>query len=197
MLHALIFSTLMQAYANPAAVAVDFLTAYLKQGDSASALGGARRLRRFMTAHLIKVLDNAIACQKDWHRQPPKRSTDKPPFVDCCVFASNAEGIPTSFSLGPIVRERDGRYRVTINYEYKDPPGTYSDPKIPLEKWSWRDALLVAKTRHGYEVDDFLFVHDASNELAKGPPTLLSATFSECRGPLWVGEKRSPTIGGD
>jgi hypothetical protein len=189
MIPALILSASMQVYASPAAVAKDFLAAYLKQGNPIAALDGALSLRRFMTAHLVKILEDAIACQKDWDRQQPKGSTDKPPFVDCCVFASNPEGIPTAFSLGPITLEPDARYRVMVNYEYKDPPGTYSDPKIPLEKWSWRDALLVAKTRRGYRVDDFVFFGDRPDEQRAMSPTLLSATFSGCRGDHWVGEK--------
>jgi hypothetical protein len=186
MLISLLLALMMaQDNSEPRAVATNFLTAYLRQDKNVEDLERARSLRRFLSPRLIKVLDDAAACQTDWVRQQPKNSTDKPPFVDCCLFASNPDGIPTSFSLGPIQRENDGRYLVTINYEYKEGPGTYLDPAIKLQTYTWKDALLVVKTKDGYKIDDFLFLKNSKGK----PPPRLSASFKECRGTRWVGMK--------
>jgi hypothetical protein len=176
---------LAQDITGPRDVAANFLTAYLRQNKSVGTLEGTRALNRFMSKRLIRILDDATACQKDWFRQQPKDTTDKPPFVDCCLFASSPEGMPTSFSLGPISNERDGRTRVAINYEYKEGPGTYQNSTIPLQTYHWRDALLLVNTGEGYKVDDFLFLRGLPEE----QPTRLSAIFDRCRGPRYVGGK--------
>jgi hypothetical protein len=130
------------------------------------------------------VLEDAAACQGDWIRQQAKGSTDKPPFVDCCLFASSPEGIPTHFELGPTERLVAGRYKVFIDFTYADPPGTYSDPTIPLETTHWRDAAIVVQTDGKYLIDDFVFLRGSPEQ----PPDLLSDSFKGCRGRRWIGE---------
>jgi len=164
----------------------DFLAAYLKQDRGVSHLDGAVRLSAFLTPRLVGVLQDAIACGRDWARQQPADSTDKPPFVDCCIFASSPEGIPTDFKVGKLAHMPDGRIKVLVRYIYKDPPGTYLDPSVPLEEWSWTDAVIVQKVGQQYLVDDFLFLRGAPGEA----PLLLSKSFGDCRGPKWIGDSR-------
>jgi hypothetical protein len=172
-------SVVLGNQSDPKAVTRDFLSVYLKQGTDVGHLGGVRRVASFLTKRLLRVLDDAAACQRDWGHKQPRGSTDKPPFVDCCLFASSPEGVPTSFALGPTQRLPDGRHQIIVEYTYADPPGTYSDPTIPLQTAHWRDAVILTAAGGTYLIDDFVFLRDSS----KG--TLLSNSFERCRGRHW------------
>lgn len=169
--------------ATPENAARDFFNVYLKQDKSVGHLEGVGALAPFLSKRLLRVLADASACQADWSHQQPKGSTDKPPFVDCCLFASSPDGIPTAFRLGPTEPMPDHRYKIFIDFTYTDPPGTYSDVTIPLETGHWRDAVIVAGAGGRYWIDDFLFLRDSLREA----PTILSESFKGCRGRHWSG----------
>jgi hypothetical protein len=180
------FLTVALASASPPQTAArDFLRRYLKQDKAVGNFEGGRVLAPFLSARLRRVLDNASACELDWARQQPKGSTDKPPFVDCCLFASSPEGIPTSFELGPAERLPDIRHRVFVDFTYADSPGTYSDPTIRLQTSHWRDALVMVQAGGRYLVDDFIFLRDVPHR----PPLLLSESFQGCRERRWIGAR--------
>ena len=157
------------------------LKAYLKQGADVGHLEGARALAPFMTRRFRRILEEAAACQTDWERQQPKGSTDKPPFVDCCLFASSPEGIPSAFAIGDVEALPDGRQRVRVEYTWVDPPreGAAAAP----ETFRWTDAFLVALEDGAYLVDDFVFMRDVPDT----PPLVLSQSFEGCQGPRWTG----------
>jgi hypothetical protein len=159
---------------------------YVKQGEAVSNLDGLRILAPFLSQRLLGVLRDASACQRDWHRQQPKGSTDKPPFVDCCLFASSPEGVPAAFELGPTEPLPDHRYKICIDFTYKDRPGTYADPKIPLQTLRWRDAAIVALEAGRYKIDDFLFLRDSP----QSPALPLSKSFDGCRGRRWIEQQQ-------
>ena len=168
---------------TPEAAAQQLLTVYLKQDASVDHFDGVRALAPFLTRRLLRILGDAKACQRDWRRQQPKGSTDKPPFVDCCLLASSPEGIPTAFQLGSTESLSDHRYKVFVDFTYSERPGTYSDPKLPLETWSWRDAVIVASEGGRLLIDDFLFLRESP----RVPPLVLSDSFTGCRGSRWIG----------
>ena len=174
------------APAGPRDTVRTFLAAYLKQDVNVSHLQGAVNLSPFLSKRLVGVLRDAIACEMDWARQQPPDSTDKPPFVDCCTFASSPEGIPTSFKVGKVVSLSRARTKVLVRYTYKEAHGTYSDSSIPLKSWSWTDAVVLQKDGNRYVVDDFLYLRGSPGET----PSLLSESFEGCRGPKWVGFSR-------
>lgn len=168
MLTAVAYITLaLSGATTPEGAARAFLDVYLKQDDSVGPLGGVGPLTPFLSSRLRGVLADADACQADWIRQQPKGSTDKPPFADCCLFASSPDGIPTAFSLGPTERMPDHRHKVFVDFTHKDPSGTHS----------WRDALILARSGGRYQIDDFLFLGRS----------LLSESFRGCRGAHWSG----------
>lgn len=169
---------------TPEAVAKDFLTAYLKQSPSVENFKGAKALAPFLSTRLNKVLADAASCQADWERQQPKGSTDKPPFVDCCLFASSPEGLPTSFALATPQVLPDGRQRIAVTFTYAEAPGTYEDPEHKLESWNWVDSVVLASEGGRFVVDDFLYERDTP-----GVGQALSKSFNGCRGPKWVGER--------
>jgi hypothetical protein len=161
--------------------AVDAMVkAYLKQGADVGHLEGARALAPFMTRRFGRVLDEAAACQTDWVKQQPKGSTDKPPFVDCCLFASSPEGLPAAFSVGAAEVLPDGRQRVSVEYTWVNPPRVGGPPP---ESSRWTDAFLVAQEDGAWLVDDFVFMRDVPD----APPLVLSQSFEGCQGPRWTG----------
>jgi hypothetical protein len=177
---------LAQEAGGPDAAAKDFLNAYM-QSKQTAVIEEAQSLHRFMSKRLNKILDDAAACQKDWSRQQPPGEVNKPPFVDCCLFASSPDGKPTSYNLGSISLLADGRYRAVVNFEYKDKLGAYLDKKHPLQTFRWQDALLIVKTSEGYKIDDFIYLRDSK----ANPPLRLSGIVAlhGCQGPHWIGPK--------
>ena len=124
----------------------------------------------FLSARLLRIVDDASACQRDWERQQPKGSTDKPPYVDCCLFFGIADGNPTSIRVGAAEAMPDGRTKVVVNCEQKS----------GRDDLRWRDAVIVKRENGRLAVDDFVYDLDRDN-------ALLSQSFSECRGRRWVG----------
>ena len=163
----LLFAVITSA-STPHALVQKFCAAYVKQHEYGLLEGKDRRtIAPFLTARLLRRLDDAHACQRDWFRHQPKDTTDKPPFVDCCLFSSVPDGMPTSFAVGAAEGMADGRTKVVINFA--------------REGIHWRDAAIVRKENGRYAIDDF--VYDLDRDAA-----LLSTSFKECRAGRWVGE---------
>jgi hypothetical protein len=111
-------------------------------------VGNAQRaLRPLLSKRLRQQLDDAVACQADWVRQQPKGSTDKPPFVECCLFTSSVDGMPTSFELGPIKVLRDGGYQIMVDFVRNE----------IADAIKWRDAVVVIKEGDHFALDDVIY----------------------------------------
>ncbi len=174
------------AATTPTVAVRQLLSRYLRQGVAADSVRGVQALAPFMTRRLRQVLDDARACNSDWKRQQPEGSDDKPPFfADCCLFASSSDGLPTSFRIGSSRALPDGRFEVSVEYTFKEGPGTYDDPSIPLGSWRWRDAFIVAREGSEYLVDDFVYLRDTP----RSPALFLSASFKGCQGRRWTGAR--------
>jgi hypothetical protein len=147
----------------------------LKQHSGGLFLEGRakRALDPLLSKRVRRLLDDAAACQEDWVRQQPKGSTDKPPFVDCCLFSGSADGMPTSFELGPTKVLPDGRYQTMVDFVRKE----------SADVIKWRDAVIVMKDGDHFAIDDVVFDADtASTDSGQ-----LSHSFQGCRGRHWVG----------
>jgi hypothetical protein len=150
-----------------------FCAAYLKQHEYGLLERKDRaELAPFLSVRLLRQLDDARACQRDWTRQQPKGSTDKPPFVDCCLFAGMPDGMPTSFAIGESEALPDGRTHVVVHYERK----------AGKDDIRWRDAAIVAKEHGRFVIDDWIYDLDRD-------ASLLSKSFGECEGRRWVGDR--------
>lgn len=104
-----------------------------------------RRMKPLLSKRLLAHLDSIHACVRDWARNQPPGSTDKPPGVDCCVFTASADWSPTSFQLRKAELIADGRTRVTVEYRFDS----------PYEHARWMVALYIVKEDRRYVVDDF------------------------------------------
>lgn len=151
-----------------------FYTVYIKQHSSGLfSRGSAKRaLNPLLSERLRQHLDDAAACQSDWIRQQPKGSTDKPPFVECCLFSSSPDGMPTSFVAGPTEILTDGRYRIVVDFVRKE----------VRDQIKWRDAVIVMKEGDHFALDDVVYDIEAASGQGR-----LSHSFRGCRGRRWVG----------
>lgn len=130
-----------------------------------------RRMQPLLSKRLLASLDNVRECGRDWARHQPPNSTDKPPFIDCCVFSDSAEWLPTSFMLQDSTLQTDGRRRITVEYRYD----------APQEHPRWHVALYIVKEGERYVVDDFEGGLDRSDHwfaTLEGP---------ECKEGKWAG----------
>jgi hypothetical protein len=152
-----------------------FCAVYVKQKEYGLLEGANRRaMASLLSKRLLRQLDDAQACQKDWFRQQPKGSTDKPPFVDCCLFSSVPDGMPTSYRVGRSQALPEGRYEVVIDYVRK----------TKTDDIRWRDAVIVHTEDGRFVIDDVIYDIDAA---PPRKPLLLSNEFTECRDGRWVG----------
>jgi hypothetical protein len=159
----------------PQTLVTRFYTVYIKEHSSGLFLqGNARRaLLPSLSKRLRQRLEDAVACQADWVRQQPKGSTDKPPFVDCCLFSGTADGMPTSFALGPTEVLPDGRHQIIVDFVRKETAGVIK----------WRDAAIVMQEGDRFAIDDVVYdVDPASRDRVR-----LSEMFQGCRGRRWIG----------
>jgi hypothetical protein len=137
------------AGSTPQTLASRFYTVYIKQHSSGLFLHGSakRTLDPLLSKRLRRLLDDAAACQADWVRQQPKESTDKPPFVDCCLFAGSPDGMPTSFELGPTKVLPAGEYQIIVAFVRKE----------TADVIKWRDAVIVIEEDDHFAVDDVVY----------------------------------------
>jgi hypothetical protein len=170
---------------RPETTVQEFLGLYLKQSVSTGNFEGARALGAHLTKRLRRVLEDAEACERDWARQQPRDLTLKPPFVDCCIFASPSEGLPTTFRLIGTEALPDGRQKVEVEYTIVDTPVPGGPPHSGPMSWHWRDAIVLTLVNDRYLVDDVIYLRHSPPH----PPDLLSSSFRGCRGRVWVGEK--------
>ena len=166
---------LAQTASPPHDLVTRFYSKYVKLDTSDSFFKGSakRVLFPFLTTRLRRVLDDAGACQADWVRQQPKGSTDKPPFVDGLFFSTMPDGLPTSFTLGPIEALPHGRYKVTVDFVRKE----------IADLITWRDIVIVAKDGDRFAIDDVVSDADSSTDGERR----LSESFDGCRGRRWIG----------
>jgi hypothetical protein len=156
-----------------AAVANSFCRVYLSEPGYALLEGKNRRqLSPYLSRTFLSNLDKASACERDWIRQQPKGSTDKPPFVDCCLFSSSNDWFPNVYTIEPARPLEDGRYEVPIEYRYR----------TSTEDHRWRVAVIVKREDGRYVVDDFVGDFDAPPR----KPWTLSKDWEGCRDGKWV-----------
>jgi hypothetical protein len=175
--------TFAQADARtPQAAVSQFYAAYIKHHSSGFFLQGSakRDLDPMLSKRLRQLLDAAAACQKDWIRQQPQGTTDKPPFVDCCLFSGVPDGMPTSFELGPTTMLPDGGYRIVVEFVRRE----------TADVIRWRDAVLVVRDGARFAIDDVVFDADS----ASTDTDRLSDSFRDCRDRRWIGGRLVPTI---
>jgi hypothetical protein len=132
-------------------------------------------LTPLITRSLSKHLANARACRKDWIRQQPRDTTDKPPLVDCCFFSSTPDGVPSGYTLRSAEEAvQGGRWTVVVDFELT----------IGGDTIRWTDAMIVKKERGAYRIDDVIYNF---GDGARGDAAHLRGEYDGCDGPRWIG----------
>jgi hypothetical protein len=152
-----------------------FCEVYVRQEEAVGLLesNGAAELQPFLSKRLLRLAADLRECQRDWGRQQPKGSTDKPPYVDCCLLSGIADGPPDHFSLGASQRLDDGRIRITVDYTLQ----------FAGETIRWSDAYIVAQQDKRWVIDDF--IGDVGSDHPGDP---LMQGDPSCRDGKWIGE---------
>jgi hypothetical protein len=152
-----------------------FCEVYVRQDEAVGLLesGGAAALQPFLSKRLLRKAADLRECQRDWGRQQPKGSTDKPPYVDCCLLSGIADGPPDDFSLGTSKRLDDGRVQVNVDYTLR----------AAGETIRWSDAYIVAQQDKRWVIDDF--IGDVASDYPSEP---LMQSYTDCRDGKWIGE---------
>jgi len=130
------------------------------------------RLKPLLSKRLLGTLDNVHNCGRDWAAHQPPGSTDKPPFVDCCVFSDSNDWNPTSFALIDSSPMPDGSRRVKVKYCYDS----------PTEHAQWYVAIYITEENGRFVVDDF----EGEADEAGSQPRLLSKVIWPCKAGRWT-----------
>lgn len=130
------------------------------------------RMRPLISKRLLLELVNTHDCGLDWASHQPANSTDKPPFVDCCVFSASADWSPTSFVIQKSEPLSDGRRRVTVEYRFDS----------AYEHGRWHIALYVTREDGRYVVDDF----EGGLDEPEADRWFVLSESPDCRAGKWV-----------
>ena len=133
--------------------------------------GGVREtFQPLLSRKLTAELDNIHNCGRDWASHQPPDSTDKPPFIDCCVFSGSSDWSPNSFAIQNSAPVSDGRRRVVIEYRYDS----------PSERSRWPVAVYVVGEEGRYVIDDF------EGGLGQRDSWFVTTGSPHCRDGKWI-----------
>jgi hypothetical protein len=139
-----------------------------------------------LNKRLVSQFDTAKACQDDWFSQNPGDShhhapQSAPPAVLKPEFAwleeflfsgTDEETAPAAVVVGGTKPQRDGSFRVNLQFVYADSPS------------HWRGAIIVRSEDGRFVVDDVLVFKENSTKIESRLSHILTLG---CDGPRWVG----------
>ena len=138
-----------------------------------------------LTGRLIRVLETADRCEQDYFRQHPQTDS-KPEFgwLEGGLFSGPDEmALPSDVRIvrtDTVARER---YRVLVQFTYRESFETYGRPPNPANTFRWRGEVMVEGHNGRFRVDDFRRLDERSGKRLQA----LSRSFLGCRGSQWVG----------
>ncbi len=143
-----------------------------------------------LTPRLVKVLETAQRCEADYFRQHPEPDL-KPEFgwLEDGLFSGFDEmALPSDARIMRTESVGRERYRVVVQFTYRESFETYNRPPDPTHTFQWRGEVMVERHGSQFLVDDFRRIDEGSMER----PRALSETFVGCKGRRWVGDVRAP-----
>lgn len=150
-----------------------------------------RNLQPFMSARLARQLDLMQKCEKDYYRRNEKKLKSeqlKPTisWLEHGLFSGGNEAArPAEAAITRIVPAGNMRFRVYLQFTYREKVETHGRPPVNSNAYSWPGIAVVVYEGNRYAIDDFIPIDRSSGrELAA-----LSGDFPECKGPRWVGLK--------
>jgi hypothetical protein len=141
-----------------------------------------------MSPRLVRVLENAAACERDYFRRL-KCKDCKPEFwwLEMGLFSGGDEkAMPAEAKVLQTRAITQNTFRVGVEFTYRETFETYGRPPDPNSHFSWRGVVTVDCSTGACLIDDYAQV-DASSD---NPRRALSESFFGCKGTRWVGERR-------
>ncbi len=171
---------------TPEAV-VQTLYAYIVKARPLGIPRGADRaaLWPLLTSRLARVLETGQRCEEDYFRQHPPRPDSKPEFdwLEEGLFSGPDEmALPSEVRVVRTDAIAPPRYRVLVEFTYREPAGADSRPPNPADSFEWRGEVIVDGEHGRFLVDDFRRI------VSSGERPALSHVFAGCRGARWVGD---------
>jgi hypothetical protein len=147
--------------------------------------GAARRtLWPFLSVRLQHLLTDAVACERDYARQQPRGSTDKPEYgwLESGLFSGeNERATPHAAELVHVEEEGGGRLRAYVRFTYRDPYAG-EHPDLPAE-YQWYGAAVLAAEHGAWRIDDFLALDDDTLDVTGDVEDVLGG----CDRGRWIG----------
>lgn len=137
-----------------------------------------------LSARLRRRLTEALACERDYARQQPRGSTDKPEYgwLESGLFSGeNENALPEAAEPVHTEEEGRGRLRVYVRLTYRDPYAA-QHPDLPAE-YQWYAAAVLVPERGTWRVDDVVRLDDETLEDRGGIEEVLAG----CVRGRWVG----------
>ena len=150
-----------------------------------------RALWPLRSSRLAHRLDALQTCEDDYYRRNKKKLESeqlKPSigWIESGLFSGeNEQALPAEVTITRIEPAGTGRFRVYLQFTYRDTLETYGRPPDDSNTFRWTGIVLVVSEGDRYAVDDYIPInHNSGKSLAA-----LSEGFPECRENRWVGLK--------
>ena len=136
----------------------------------------ARIFAPFLSGSLLRKIEVARSCERDWFRQNRGRPVKAPfSWSEAGIFSGpNERTYPGDFHIESTQAEKNGAFRVVVSFTYRpiDGPG------------SWRVTDLMVREDGRFVLDEVMFPKDETRDV----DLTLSEILSEgCDGSHWVG----------
>jgi len=129
----------------------------------------------YLSKSLLRKIDLAEACEKDWNRQNGGQVI-KAPFAwsEFGMFSgANERTSPGTFHIQSFRKAHDGSLQIVVRLTYRRGDGS----------GTWRVIDHVIQEEGRFVLDDVLFPKDDS----ENGSTLVGRLSKGCKGPRWVG----------
>jgi hypothetical protein len=155
----------------------------------------------FLSRRLAEQLDLLQACEDDYCRRnrrvlnpEPRPGDPYPPatlkptigWLEYGLFSGGNERVlPAEISIRGVDAVGRDRFRVRVQFTYRDTFETYGRPPDDSNTFRWPGVVVVVREEERYAIDDYLPVDEESGRAL----TALSDDFKECKAGRWVGLK--------
>jgi len=131
----------------------------------------------YLSKSLLRRIDLAVACGKDWYRQHPDPNL-KPEFawLEFGLFTGGNEQVaPRAFHVERAQPQKDGSFRVYVRLTWGS----------PAEPWIWHVAAIAVQENGHFVIDDVIFLKE--EKTGEDESRLSEILTAGCNGPRWIG----------
>lgn len=198
----LILAVLLTVAADPSPTAVGgavqaFYGEVIKRHPLGIPTGEDKRaLWPLLSMRLARTLDTLQACENDYFEGnrrlfTPEQAAQLKPSIGWMEYGLFSGGgaemaLPAAVAVTHVASVGGGRFRVYLEFTYKDTHETYGRPPDESNTFEWTGIAKVVFEGGRYVIDDFIPIDIDSGKRLPG----LAQLFPECKGPRWTGKQR-------